>query len=132
MQYDIQKIGGKVCRIYCGEHPRTLLIQPIVEREYSRWEEEVVLLTENNKALLIVAFEVSDWEKELMPWADRAVSKREGVGEHARDTLTYIEQELLITLQSRLGAYLLCGLLCKQMLSWALRPPRRQSGSGDG
>ena len=103
MQYDIHKIGGKVCRIYCGEHPKTLLIQPIVEREYSRWEEEVVLLTENNKALLIVAFEVSDWEKELMPWADRAVSKREGVGEHAHDTLTYIEQELLIALQSRFG-----------------------------
>lgn len=103
MKYSIQEIGGKKCRIYCGTQPKALLIQPIAQREYSRWEEEVTLLTENNNAFLIAAFEVTDWEKELMPWADPAVSKKGGIGEYALDTLTYIEQELYTTMQLHFG-----------------------------
>lgn len=104
MEQKVQTIGEKTCRIHWTELPEVIMIQPIGYQHASRVDEEIAWIRQrSNKPFVLAAFEIADWEKELLPWADPMVSKVQGVGEHAYDTLTYIEQELLPVLYAHFG-----------------------------
>ena len=73
-----------------------------------------------NHPFLLVAFGISDWNRELSPWDAPAVFGRESFGSGAKDTLAYITEVLLPELEKSrpssgvrrygLGGYSLAGL----------------------
>ena len=111
-------IGGKTCRLFGVEAPRWLLIQPSARHETGSLEEEAQQLAAlSNAPFLLVTIELADWTLELLPWPDGNISRDPEAGKHGQDTLQYILQELIPTLQRQygplpvvLGGYSLGGL----------------------
>ena len=98
------KLGNKDCRVYMAGQPEALLIQPMDEHELKSVDQEIAMIAEESGSrFAMAAFNIEDWEKELMPWPDRAVSSNAEVGHHATDTLSYIEQCLLPWSRHRWG-----------------------------
>lgn len=96
MKKERLQIGGRNCSVYSDERPCALLIQPMGRQEVAGMETEVELIAnECGKPFAMAAFDILDWDKELTPWQDSEVSKRQEVGRHAADTLLYIRQKLL-------------------------------------
>ena len=128
MKQTIQ-IGGRECMLYSeGEQkPQVLLVQTLGEQERGSIESEVEMIREATGASFVMAAAViGDWEVELTPWHDPAVSKRQAVGEHAFDTLDYITDSLIPYLKERfgqlpvvLGGYSLGGLFARWAASKA-------------
>lgn len=116
---EAKKIGGRECIIYQeGEQPLVLLIQPIGAHEQESINNEMTLITERvNVPLVMAAFSITNWELELSPWHDPALSRDKEVGEHADETLRYVTDELMPSLRQEygklpivLGGYSLSGL----------------------
>ena len=115
----IVEIGGREC-LLCneGEEPKVLLIQTLGAQERDSIDSEVAMISEaSGTSFVMAAFAIGDWEVELTPWHDPAVSKRQAVGEHAGETLRYITEELIPYLHQEygeipiaLGGYSLGGL----------------------
>ena len=111
-------ISGRSCRLFGAEKPACLLIQPSARHEAPTLEEEVRQLTALTAVpFLLVTIELEDWIVDLMPWADRNISRDEEAGKHGQDTLQYILQSLIPWLEERygflpaiLGGYSLGGL----------------------
>ena len=128
MKQTIQ-IGGRECMLYSeGEQqPQVLLVQMLGEQERGSIDSEVKIIREATGASFVMAAAViGDWEVELTPWHDPAVSKRQAVGEHAFDTLDYITDSLIPYLKERfgqlpvvLGGYSLGGLFARWAASKA-------------
>ncbi len=99
------EIGGRECLLYkVGEEPKALLIQTLGEQERDSIESEVAMIGEAAGASFVMAaFAIGDWEVELTPWHDPAVTKREAVGEHADETLRYVTDVLIPYLQKEYG-----------------------------
>ena len=94
----IMEIGGRQCLLYTeGEQqPQVLLIQTLGAQERGSIDSEVDMISEaTGKSFVMAAFAIGDWEVELTPWHDPAVSKRQAVGEHAGETLRYVTDELI-------------------------------------
>ena len=115
----IVEIGGRECLLYNeGEEPKVLLIQTLGAQERGCIDSEVDMISKaTSTSFVMVAFAIGDWEVELTPWHDPAVSKRQAVGEHAGETLRYITGELIPSLHQEygelpivLGGYSLGGL----------------------
>ena len=115
----IVEIGGRECLLYNeGEEPQVLLIQTLGAQERGSIDSEVAMISEASGASFVMAaFAIGDWEVELTPWHDPAVSKRQAVGEHAGESLRYITEELIPYLHQEygeipivLGGYSLGGL----------------------
>ena len=116
----ILQIGGRECLLYTeGEQqPQVLLIQTLGAQERGSIDSEVVMISEaTGTSFVMAAFAIGDWEVELTPWHDPAVSKRQAVGEHAGETLRYVTDELIPYLHQEygklpivLGGYSLGGL----------------------
>ena len=124
----IIEIGGRECLLYNeGEQPQVLLIQTLGTQERDCIDSEVEMIRDMSGASFVMAaFAIGDWEVELTPWHDPAVSKRQAVGEHAFDTLDYINQSLIPYLQILfgslpvvLGGYSLGGLFSRWAASKA-------------
>lgn len=99
------QIEGRQCRIYASANPLAVLVQATDEHDATGMDEEVeAIATQSGKPFVMAAFETRQWDVELMPWPDRAVSKNPDVGEHAADTLAYITERLLPGLRQRYGA----------------------------
>lgn len=123
------QIGGRQCLLYTegGQQPQVLLIQTLGVQERGSIDSEVEIIREMAGASFVMAaFTIGDWEMELTPWHDPAVSKREAVGEHAFDTLEYITKNLIPYLKERfgqlpvvLGGYSLGGLFSRWAASKA-------------
>ena len=142
------QIGGRECLLYTeGEQqPQVLLIQTLGAQERDSIDSEVEMIHEmavadsksatqksgitnplqQKVSFVMAAFAIGDWEVELTPWHDPAVSKRQAVGEHAFDTLDYITRCLIPYLQERfghlpvvLGGYSLGGLFSRWAASKA-------------
>lgn len=123
------QIGGRQCQLYTegGQQPQVLLIQTLGAQERGSIDNEVEIIREMAGASFVMAaFTIGDWEMELTPWHDPAVSKREAVGEHAFDTLEYITKNLIPYLKERfgqlpvvLGGYSLGGLFSRWAASKA-------------
>ncbi|MCR5779400.1 MAG: esterase, partial [Bacteroidaceae bacterium] len=121
------EIGGCKCLLYTDEHPQALLIQTLGQQEHESIEREVEQIShQSDKPFVMAAFYINDWEAELTPWHDPAVSKRQAVGEHAFDTLDYITGSLIPYLKAQygdlpviLGGYSLGGLFARWAVSKA-------------
>ena len=120
----VLQIADRQCTLYTSEQPQVLLIQPVGEHEYATLDTEIDTICKSVHApFVFIAFEIKDWEKELTPWHDSYVSKRQEVGEHAVETLDYILGHLMPYLYGNygklpvvLGGYSLAGLFAR----WAV------------
>lgn len=101
------EVGGRRCRVFCaGPRPSVsgnvgegvgcpLLVQLVSERQEEDLEREAEMIAAAGMPFTLVAVPVRDWELELMPWAEPAVSKRPEVGTGAGETLRYLMEALL-------------------------------------
>lgn len=126
-------VGGRRCSLFCPclrpsvSSPDTLVVQLVSLHQQEDLQREVELLFSALGQLsafhsplspLFVAVPIADWELELMPWAEPAVSSRPEVGSGAGETLLFLTEELLPALSSLLssaapvvlGGYSLAGL----------------------
>jgi len=121
------EIADKKCIVYADEQPQVLLIQPVGEHENETLDAEIEAIREAvNMPFVFAGVPISDWEKELTPWNDPNLSKRNEVGEHAFDTLDFITNQLMPYLFERfgklpvvLGGYSLAGLFARWAASKA-------------
>ena len=123
------QIGERRCLLYTegGQRPQVLLIQTLGAQERDSIDSEVAMISEATGASFVMAaFAIGDWEVELTPWHDPAVSKRQAVGEHAFETLDFITDSLIPYLHERfgrlpivLGGYSLGGLFSRWAASKA-------------
>ncbi len=113
------EISGRECLLYEeGEEPEVMLIQTLGIQERGSIDSEVAMISEaTGTSFVMAAFVIDDWEVELTPWHDLAVSKRQAVGEHSGETLRYVIDELIPYLHKEygelpivLGGYSLGGL----------------------
>ena len=112
-------IGGRECLLLNDdEKPRVLLIQPMGAHERDGMAAQVDMTRQAaGVPLVLAAPAIGDWEVELMPWPDAAMSRREHAGECAGHTLSHITEALIPFLRERygplpivLGGYSLGGL----------------------
>lgn len=101
------EVGGRRCRVFCaGPRPSVsgdvgdgagcpLLVQLVSEQQEEDLEREAEMIAAAGMPFTLVAVPVRDWELELMPWAEPAVSKRPEVGTGAGETLRYLMEALL-------------------------------------
>ena len=98
-------ISGRRCRLFGAEKPACLLIQPSARHEAPTLEEEVTQLAALTAVpFLLVTIDLEDWIVDLMPWADRNISRDEEAGKHGQETLQYIMQSLIPWLEDRYGS----------------------------
>ena len=83
------------------DHPDYCLIQAVDEHDLELLDAEYKIIKEScpDRKILLVAFLVDDWNKALSPWEAPAVFGKEGFGNGAKDTLGYVLNELMPTLQ---------------------------------
>ena len=97
-------ISGRRCRLFGAEKPACFLIQPSARHETPTLEEEVRQLTAlTTVPSLLVTIDLEDWIVDLMPWADRNISRDEEAGKHGQETLEYILKSLIPWLEDRYG-----------------------------
>ena len=103
------EIGGRECLLYNeGDEPKVLLIQTLGAQERGSIDSEVEMISEaTGTSFVMAAFAIDDWEVELTPWHDPAVSKHQAVGEHAGETLRYITETLTPYLHQEYGEFLI-------------------------
>ncbi len=119
------QIAERNCRIYEQDSPLCLLVQPLGSHEREMLDAEVqTIAAKVSIPFALVAFEISDWERDLMPWSDPAISKRTDAECRANETLQYLIHGLLPCLKGHfvdvpvvLGGYSLAGLFSL----WAAR-----------
>ena len=89
-----------------------VLIQPVDDHDLELIQNEITLIKENAaEDFRLIAFKVSDWNRDLSPWKAPAVFGREDFGEGGADTLA----EILKFCEDRsktyyIGGYSLAGL----------------------
>ena len=115
-------VEGTRCVMYrAGEKPEALIIQAVDRRELEGLDSQIETEKQlSDRAFLHVAFEVSNWNKDLSPWEAPAVFGSEGFGSGAKATLDFIEKTLMSKLIENkdiesatpiiLGGYSLSGL----------------------
>ena len=125
-------IAGRVCHLYEQASPQCLLVQPLGVHENDTLPNAIEeIAAASPMSFAMTAFEIADWERDLMPWGDPAVSKRPEAGTCAVDTLRYLLDGLLPWLKERygewpvvLGGYSLAGLFSL----WAARETNTFAG----
>ncbi len=95
MALQSRDIGGRMCRLYSNGTPRALLVQLVSPMQEAELEGEVAQIAAAGLPFAMVAVPIVDWELELMPWAEPAVSRRPEVGGGAGETLRYIVDSLM-------------------------------------
>lgn len=110
-------IKDKKCFIYENGEADALLIQAVDEQELEALDREVALIKElTHTAFTLAAFLIEDWNRELSPWEAPAVFGKEGFGSGAAETLSFIKDSLIRSLNEAgnmrcyLGGYSLSGL----------------------
>lgn len=111
-------IGGRECLLYTDGQPQVLLIQTLGAHERKDFETLAQMIAKQTSVpFVLAAFTIIDWEAELAPWADPALSQRLEVGTQADATLDFVANALLPELQGLygtlpviLGGYSLAGL----------------------
>lgn len=73
-------------------------MQVVSALQQAALEGEVEQIASAGIPFVMAAVPIVDWELELMPWAEPAVSKRPEVGSRAGETLLYIEKQLIPSL----------------------------------
>lgn len=98
-------IADKRCQLFCaGIIPEAILIQPAGRIETPDLEGEVQQIAASvGIPFALAAFEISNWDRELTPWPDPAVSTDPLVGHLAGTTLAYVSDNLLPWIGERFG-----------------------------
>jgi len=104
--------------VYAMPEPQCLVLTTLGAHERKDFETLAQMLTKQTSVpFVLAAFTIIDWEAELAPWADPALSQRPEVGTQADATLDFVANALLPELQGRygtlpviLGGYSLAGL----------------------
>ena len=95
-----------------GREPEFVLVQPTDRHEEQTIPEELEGIgTERSYALVLV--HLDNWALDLMPWADRMISRSDEAGKRAGQTLQFILDEVLPKYPNQkkiIGGYSLAGL----------------------
>ena len=84
----------------------TVLLQPVDEYDLKSIENEIAVIRENTaEDFRLIAFKVSDWNKDLSPWIAPAVFGKEDFGDGAADTLA----EMMKVCEDRIKSYYVGG-----------------------
>ena len=120
MTAQIMQIGNRPCRIYGEAHAEYLLLQMTGEHELQSMESEVTAIAQSAHHFLFAAVPVESWNDALSPWKSPAVWGKQGFGGKAGDTLRFLTEQVIPTLEQRfhlpenvkiiLGGYSLAGL----------------------
>ena len=101
---DTLDIAGRRCHLYGQNATQCLLVQPLGLHEQETLERETEAISADTPMpFMLTAFEIADWECDLMPWGDPAVSKRPEAGTGAVDTLHYLLDGFFPWLKERYG-----------------------------
>ena len=115
-------ISGKRCFIYENDTADIFLLQAVGEHDLGTLDREAELIKElaPDTPFTLAALLIEDWNHELSPWAAPAVFGNEGFGTGAADTLRFLTNSLIPTLEEvyghngeltfYLGGYSLSGL----------------------
>lgn len=64
-------IAGRVCHLHEQASPQCLLVQPLGDHENDTLPNEIEEISAASPVpFVMVAFEIADWERDLMPWSD--------------------------------------------------------------
>ena len=120
MTTQTMQIGNKLCRIYGEAHAEYLLLQMTGEHELQSMDGEVAAIAQSAHHFLFAAVPVESWNDALSPWEAPAVWGKQGFGGNAGDTLRFLTEQVIPTLEQRfdlpenvkiiLGGYSLAGL----------------------
>ena len=120
MTAQTMQIGNKPCRIYGEPHAEYLLLQMTGEHELQSMDHEVAMIAQSSRNFLFAAIPVESWNDALSPWEAPAVWGKQGFGGNAADTLRFLTEQVIPTLEQRfhlpenvkiiLGGYSLAGL----------------------
>ena len=120
MTAQTMQIGNKPCRIYGEPHAEYLLLQMTGEHELQSMDHEVAMIAQSSRNFLFAAIPVESWNDALSPWEAPAVWEKQGFGGNAADTLRFLTEQVIPTLEQRfhlpenvkiiLGGYSLAGL----------------------
>ena len=111
-------IDNRPCMVFSMPEPRCLVVTTLGAHERKDFETLAQMIAKQTSVpFILAAFTISDWEAELAPWADPALSQRPEVGTQAGTTLEFVANALLPELQGLygtlpviLGGYSLAGL----------------------
>ena len=114
------QIRNRPCRIYGEPHAEYLLLQMTGEHELQSIDDEVAAIAQSAHQFLFAAIPVENWNDALSPWEAPAVWGKQGFGGKAGDTLRFLTEQVIPTLEQRyplpknvkiiLGGYSLAGL----------------------
>ena len=95
-------IGQKHCTVIRQEDAKVLLLQPVDDHDLEFLDHEVQVLSSMVRdAFLLAAIQVDDWNRDLSPWKAPAVFGSQDFGEGAKETLRFVQEEMLPTLLQR-------------------------------
>ncbi|MBR1575794.1 MAG: hypothetical protein IJ654_05015 [Bacteroidales bacterium] len=111
-------IDGRECFVYHSDKPRYLLIQTLGNHERGIFDRTAGLIAQaGGIPFVLAAFQVFDWALDLTPWHDDAINRKPEVGTMTGETLRYVTESLLPSLEAEygklpviLGGYSLGGL----------------------
>lgn len=105
MTQESLRIGGRTITLVATAQPEVLLIQPIDGDDPEEVLQQARYIAEHTERPFAMAgFSTTLWVGELMPWADRAVSKDPRAGQHASETLSFVQQRLVAVMIERFGS----------------------------
>ena len=98
-------IDEKQCFLYKNSDTNIFLIQAVGEHELDVLDREVEWIKKlsNGRPFGLAAIVIEDWNSQLSPWKAPAVFGREGFGSGAAETLTFVREALLPTLEQTYG-----------------------------
>ena len=104
MNHKTCTIDGRECFISDSVHPQYILIQTLGDHERSIFDRTAQLISEAcGVPFVIAAFQVFDWDLDLTPWHDDAISRKPEVGTRTGETLRYVTESLLPALECEFG-----------------------------
>ena len=118
MSHRTTTIEGRECFVFASGQPLYILIQPLGVHERSLFDQTAQLIADaTGVPFVLAAFQVFDWNLDLTPWHDDAISRKSEVGTMTSETLRYVTEALLPVLETEygkipviLGGYSLGGL----------------------
>lgn len=122
MEKQVIEIEGRSCTLYVDSNADQIILQPVDSHDLEAIDSEVQTVCQyTSRPFSLVAFKISDWQKELTAWASPAVFGKVPFGDGAADTLRYVTDHLMPALRAMnissaenplflLGGYSLAGL----------------------
>ena len=89
-------LEDKQCVIHGSSDAEYILIQPVNEHEMAQLEKEVSMIGDRvTEPVVLAAFLVRDWNRELSPWEAPSVFGTEGFGTGAAGTLRFVQESFV-------------------------------------